>query len=120
MKTCSATNICPMETILDFIGGKYKALILWHLSDQTLRFNQLSKKISSATPKMLTQQLRRLEKDNLITRKVYPVIPPKVEYSLTDFGVSIIPILDAMCNRGKDYLNTQNSKVETITNGEVE
>lgn len=114
MKPCSATNICPMETILDFIGGKYKALILWHLSDQTLRFSQLSKKIPSATPKMLTQLLRRLEKDNLILRTIYPVIPPKVEYSLTNFGISIIPILDAMCNRGKDYLKTQGPSVETI------
>lgn len=111
MKICSAIHNCPMETILDLIGGKYKALILWHLSDQTLRFNQLSKKISSATPKMLTQQLRSLEQNALITRTVYPVVPPKVEYSLTDFGVSIIPILDAMCNLGKDYLNTQNTKI---------
>jgi len=104
-------QICPMETILDLIGGKYKALILWHLSDQTLRFNQLSKKIPSATPKMLTQQLRNLEQNALITRKVYPVVPPKVEYSLTDFGISIIPILDAMCNMGKDYLKTQATKI---------
>lgn len=114
MKPCSIPNICPMETILDFIGGKYKGLILWHLSDQTLRFSQLSKKIPSATPKMLTQQLRRLEKNNLIIRKVYPVIPPKVEYSLTNFGISIIPILDAMCNRGKEYLEAQNNTFETI------
>ena len=111
MTSCSATHSCPMETILDLIGGKYKALILWHLSSQTLRFNQLNKKIPSATPKMLTQQLRNLEQNVLITRTVYPVVPPKVEYSLTDFGMSIIPILDAMCDMGKDYLKTQQAKI---------
>ena len=113
MTICSATHRCPMETILDLIGGKYKALILWHLSGQTLRFNQLSKKISSATPKMLTQQLRTLEQNTLITRTVYPVVPPKVEYSLTDFGISIIPILDAMCDMGKDYLRAQQQNIDS-------
>ena len=101
---CPSTFNCPIEATIDLIGGKYKVLILWHLIDSTLRFNQISKLIPHATPKMLTQQLRELEKDNLIVRKVYPVVPPKVEYSLSTFGKSIIPILDAMCNWGRDYL----------------
>lgn len=104
---CPSTFNCPIEATIDLIGGKYKVLILWHLIDSTLRFNQISKLIPQATPKMLTQQLRELEKDNLIVRKVYPVVPPKVEYSLSTFGKSIIPILDAMCNWGDAYLSRQ-------------
>ena len=74
---------CPVAATLDLIGGKYKALILWHLAEGKLRFSQLQKCIQSATPKMLTQQLRELEAQKLIHREVYPIIPPRVEYSLT-------------------------------------
>lgn len=95
---------CPIEATLALIGGKYKALILWHLIDATLRFNELSRRIADVTPKMLTQQLRELENDQLLIRTVYPIVPPKVEYSLSEFGRSIIPVLDAMCNWGSDYL----------------
>lgn len=102
---CPSTYHCPVEATLELIGGKYKALILFHLIDNTLRFNELQKLIPQATPKMLTQQLRELEKDSLISRTVYPVVPPKVEYQLTDFGKSIIPIINAMCDWGTDYLN---------------
>lgn len=87
---------CPVSATLQLIGGKYKALLLWHLSSDVLRFNELRRLVPEATPKMLTQQLRELEKDNLITRTVYPVVPPKVEYSLTDRGRSLFPILQAM------------------------
>lgn len=104
---CPSTFNCPVEATLDLIGGKYKALILWHLIDNTLRFNEIGKLIPKATPKMLTQQLRELENDNLVIRKVYPVVPPKVEYSLSDFGRSIIPILDAMCNGEKTIWQMQ-------------
>lgn len=99
-------NNCPVEATLDLIGGKYKALILWQLADGTLRFSQLRQRISRATPKMLTQQLRELEEQDLIHREVYPVIPPKVEYSLTDTGRSLMPILVAMRDWGADYLRT--------------
>ncbi|MBQ8834015.1 MAG: helix-turn-helix transcriptional regulator [Oscillospiraceae bacterium] len=97
-------EICPVEATLEMIGGKYKALILWHLSEDKLRFSELRKAIKSATPKMLTQQLRELEAHNLIHREVYPVIPPKVEYSLTDTGRSLMPILVAMRDWGANYL----------------
>lgn len=100
------TENCPVEATLDLIGGKYKALILWHLSEGTLRFSELHKAIKSATAKMLTQQLRELEKDQLIHREVFPVIPPKVEYSLTELGHSLMPILVAMRDWGADYLRT--------------
>ncbi|MGO0907457.1 winged helix-turn-helix transcriptional regulator [Clostridioides difficile] len=105
MKKCLSNYSCPIEATLALIGGKYKTLILWHLKDTTLRFNELRKLIPKATPKMLTQQLRELETDGFIVRVVYPVVPPKVEYSLSDFGKSIIPILDVMCDWGSDYLN---------------
>jgi len=99
---------CPVEATLELIGGKYKALILWHLSSGKLRFNELRKAIRKATPKMLTQQLRELEEQNLIHREVYPVIPPKVEYSLTETGRSLMPILVAMRDWGAGYLRRKN------------
>ena len=98
------TENCPVEATLDLIGGKYKALILWHLSDRTLRFSELRSRIPKATPKMLTQQLRELETQALVHREVYPVIPPKVEYSLTETGRSLLPILVAMRDWGAEYL----------------
>ena len=81
---------CPVAATLQLIGGKYKALLLWHLPE--------------ATPKMLTQQLRELEGDGLIARKVYAVVPPKVEYSLTPRGESLFPILQAMYAWGSKLL----------------
>ncbi|MDL2224851.1 helix-turn-helix transcriptional regulator [Eubacteriales bacterium OttesenSCG-928-M02] len=91
---------CPVSATLHLIGGKYKALLLWHLTDRTLRFSELQKLVPEATPKMLTQQLRELEAEGLIHREVYPVVPPKVEYSLTDLGKSLFPILEAMYHWG--------------------
>ena len=106
MNCDSSKYNCPVGTTLELIGGKYKSLILWHLVDVTLRFGELRRLIPQATPKMLTQQLRELEEDKLITRTVYPVVPPKVEYALTDFGQSIRPILHAMYDWGADYLRS--------------
>jgi len=100
------TDTCPVEATLDLIGGKYKALILWHLSENKLRFSELKKAIRKATPKMLTQQLRELEAQNLIHREVYPIIPPRVEYSLTELGSSLIPLLVAMRDWGANYMRT--------------
>ena len=91
---------CPVSATIRLIGGKYKALLLWHLTGQTLRFNQLHRLVPEATPKMLTQQLRELELDGLIRRTVYPVVPPRVEYSLTPLGESLFPILEAMYQWG--------------------
>jgi DNA-binding HxlR family transcriptional regulator len=103
---CNCEYNCPVDATIGMIGGKYKSLILWHLVDRTLRFGELRKLISDATPKMLTQQLRELENDNLLVRTVYPVVPPKVEYSLTGLGRSIRPILEAMYDWGSDYLKS--------------
>lgn len=98
---------CPVEATISLIGGKYKAVILWHLMHNTLRYSELHKKMPKATDKMLTQQLRELERDGLIHRTVYPVVPPKTEYRLTEFGKSLFPILDAMCNWGENYLEIE-------------
>jgi len=101
---------CPVETTLELIGGKYKALILWHLSEGKLRYSQLRDCLTGITPKMLTQQLRDLEAQHLIHREVYPIVPPKVEYSLTELGKSLMPVLVAMRDWGSDYL--RQAKIE--------
>ncbi len=108
------TETCPVAATMELIGGKYKALILWHLTESKLRFSQLSKVIRGATPKMLTQQLRELESQNLIHREVYPVVPPKVEYSLTETGRSLMPILMAMRDWGTGYLRRQDRNPDTF------
>ena len=95
---------CPVAATLELIGGKYKALILWNLAEKKLRFSELRKTIQGATPKMLTQQLRELEASNLIHREVFAVVPPKVEYSLTELGRSLMPILVSMRDWGSSYL----------------
>ena len=101
-------NTCPVGVTLELIGGKYKALILWQLSNGKLRFSELKKAVPSATPKMLTQQLRELESQDLIHREVYPVIPPHVEYSLTELGKSLMPVLISMRDWGAEYLRSKN------------
>ena len=101
---------CPVSATLELIGGKYKALILWHLSEKKLRFSELKNRVLGATPKMLTQQLRELETHKLIHREVFAVIPPKVEYSLTETGRSLLPILVAMRDWGANYLRGKNEE----------
>ena len=101
------TDYCPVAATLELIGGKYKALILWHLSEGKLRFSELKKVIADATPKMLTQQLRELEAKRLIHREVFPVIPPKVEYSLTELGRSLMQVLVSMRDWGASYLRSK-------------
>jgi len=95
---------CPVDATIRLIGGKYKPMILWHLVDKPLRHGELQKIVSKATPKMLTQQLRELEADKIISREVFPVVPPKVEYSLTDFGQSLVPVLTVMYDWGARYM----------------
>ncbi|MDR2932130.1 MAG: helix-turn-helix transcriptional regulator [Oscillospiraceae bacterium] len=107
MKEAVCPYRCPVETTLDLIGGKYKALILWRLSDRTMRYNELQKIMPQATPKMLTQQLRELESDGLLTRTVYPVVPPKVEYAISAYGQSLRPVLEAMYDWGESHLEQQ-------------
>jgi DNA-binding HxlR family transcriptional regulator len=107
---CAGMN-CPVDVTLRLIGGKYKALILWHLIGGALRHGALQKLIPQATPKMLTQQLRELERDQLVLRTVYPVVPPKVEYALTDLGLSLKPILYAMYAWGGAVLQSDGKQI---------
>lgn len=101
---------CPVEATISIIGGKYKAVILWHLMNQTLRYSELHRKMPKATDKMLAQQLRELERDGLINRTVYPVVPPKTEYCLTEYGKTLAPILDELCIWGEEYLQNDSSR----------
>lgn len=95
---------CGIDVTLAVVGGKWKASILWHLAQGTMRFSELQRRFADTTRKMLTQQLRELEADGLVHRRVYPQVPPKVEYSLTAKGSSISPILTQMCQWGQEYL----------------
>ena len=105
--TIGGINImqCPIETTVNLIGDKWKVLIMRNLFlFGTQRFGELKRGINGISEKMLTQQLRQLEQSGLITRKVYPEVPPRVEYSLTELGNSLKPIFDAMHIWGTDYL----------------
>lgn len=94
---------CPVETTLSLIGNKWKVLILRELIQGTKRFGELKKSIGSVSQKVLTAQLRDMEKSGLVNRKVYAEVPPRVEYSLTELGQSLKPVLDAMRNWGENY-----------------
>lgn len=99
---------CPVETTLTLIGDKWKVLILRDLLTGTKRFGELKKSIGSVSQKVLTSQLRDMEKNGLVSRKVYAEVPPRVEYSLTELGQSLKPILDAMWNWGEGYKASMN------------
>jgi DNA-binding HxlR family transcriptional regulator len=94
---------CSVEVALDVISGKWKGVILFHLLKDTLRFNQLRRLLPDVTQRMLTLQLRELEEDGVVQRKVYHEIPPRVEYSLTEFGRTLEPILLLMRDWGDEY-----------------
>ena len=95
---------CPVEVTLSVIGGKWKVVILFWLKDATCRFAELRRKIPGISERMLTQQLRELEQDGIVQRKVYAQVPPKVEYSLTPYGRTLRPITELMCEWGKKHL----------------
>ncbi len=95
----------PIEATLDVIGGKWKPLVIYQLKDGTLRFNQIVARVQPRiTQRMLTKELRELERDGIVTRKVYAQVPPKVEYTLTETGESLIPILDQLCDWGSEHM----------------
>jgi DNA-binding HxlR family transcriptional regulator len=103
---------CAVEACLEVIGGKWKGLILHHLMSQgTLRFSELQKLKPNLSPRILTAQLRELERDGVIVRKVYPVVPPKVEYSLSAAGESLRPLIQAMQDWGDAFLIRTNAPV---------
>lgn len=93
---------CPFEIALELMAGKWKGLILWSLCKKTYRYGELQREIPGITQKMLTQNLRLLEEAGIVTRKVYPQIPPKVEYSITDLGKKVQPILIELQKWGRE------------------
>ena len=103
MGIVKSTYSCSLALAMDLIGGKWKMVILWHLQNGVLRFSELKRLLECITQKMLTQQLRELEEAGLIDRTVYPVVPPKVEYGLTDEGRKLVPALGVLGQWSKDY-----------------
>jgi DNA-binding HxlR family transcriptional regulator len=94
---------CPVEVTLDFIDGKWKGVILYHLQQGTCRFGELRRRLPNITQRMLTKQLRALEEDGLVTRTVFAEVPPRVEYSLTETGERLRPVIEALRAWGEDY-----------------
>ena len=107
---CAKYEKCPMVLVQDIVSGKWKILILWYLSYSKLRFSDIQRKLPNVSQKVLSRQLKSMEEDNVIHRKVYPVVPPKVEYSLTDVGKRLIPILEMMHTFGAEYLEEELNK----------
>jgi DNA-binding HxlR family transcriptional regulator len=95
---------CPVEATADIIGGKWKAVILYYLFQGPKRFNELRRLLPEVTQRMLTLQLRELEQDSIVHREIYKEVPPKVEYSLTEFGTSLGPIIVQMLDWGEQYM----------------
>ncbi len=105
MSRClSRSYNCPVEVTLDVIGGKWKILILWHLEERALRFAELGRRIPQISDRMLSRQLRELETDGLISRQAYAEVPPRVEYSLTECGGTLGPLIAAICDWGEAYM----------------
>ena len=99
----ATNNKCPAEFTLAMIGGRWKIPILFHLLDGRKRFTELARALNGVTQKMLTQQLREMQRNGLVERKVFAQVPPKVEYSLTNLGVTLRPVVDAMCRWGEEH-----------------
>ena len=97
------TYNCPVEAAMNVIGGKYKALIIYELISGTKRYNEIQKALPQATPRMLSKQLKELEDDGVIKRVLYPIVPPKTEYSLTEMGITLVPIMEALCKCCEHY-----------------
>jgi DNA-binding HxlR family transcriptional regulator len=95
------TYHCALDITMDYIGGKWKSVVLWYLRKDTKRFSELRKHIPGITEKMLTLQLRELEEDGIVQREVFAQVPPKVEYSLTEFGKTLIPLLEEIARWGR-------------------
>lgn len=110
-KNNSDAPVCSLDYAFRRIGGKYKARVLWyiHIENNVLRYGELKRMVQNITSKMLTQTLRELEEDNLVSRKVYPEVPPKVEYSLTNTGKELIPVIDHLGAWGEKQMAKEKS-----------
>jgi DNA-binding HxlR family transcriptional regulator len=101
---------CPVEAALSRIGGKWKGLIVFRLLERTWRFNELKRSLPGCTQRMLTNQLRDLEEDGIVHREIFPQVPPRVEYSLTDIGRDLEPMVRAMCDWGQRHVEGVDTK----------
>lgn len=109
---CLKEDICPLVLSYNLLSGKRKIVILWFLSNRILRFSEIRKRMPDITKKMLTKQLRDLESDHLILRHVYPTVPPKVEYEITEIGKQFIPVLEMMHHFGAAYIDEYREELE--------
>lgn len=96
---------CPIEAFMGVLGGKYKAIIAYELIGRTLRYSEIARLVPAATPRMLSRQLKELEADGIVHREMYPVVPPKTEYSLTELGQTLVPLIKGMCDWGYAYFD---------------
>ncbi|MFZ5999568.1 MAG: winged helix-turn-helix transcriptional regulator [Bacteroidota bacterium] len=103
---------CAMDVTMDYIGGKWKTVVLWYLRKDKKRFSELRKLIPNITEKMLSLQLKGLENDGLVKRKVYPEVPPRVEYYLTDFGKTLLPMLEEIARWGRTLGETKGKLID--------
>jgi DNA-binding HxlR family transcriptional regulator len=94
---------CPVNATLNVIGGRWKILVIYHLADGIARFNELQRAVAGISKRVLAQQLRQLERDGIVARRVYDQSPPRVEYSLTDFGRTLEPVMEHLCQWGETY-----------------
>ena len=106
-------SVCPVETGLDLISGRWKARILWKLYQGTMRYGELRRALPGITEKMLARQLRELERDQLVIRTQYPEVPPRVEYALSEFGETMRPILEAL----REWGMANNTRLSAIVDG---
>ncbi len=106
---------CALDITMNYIGGKWKTVVLWYLRKEAKRFSELKRHIPEITEKMLSIQLKQLEKDGIVSRKVYAEVPPKVEYCLTEEGKSLIPLLEEMASWGRNKGNKSGKMIETDT-----
>jgi DNA-binding HxlR family transcriptional regulator len=119
-KMTNAFPGCPVETTLSFLDGKWKGVILYHLvMDGTLRFSELRRRLQAVTQRMLTKQLRELEEHGLVTRTVYPVVPPRVEYALTPLGQSLRPVILVLEQWGSRHVECHDGKRTVIEPGSL-
>jgi DNA-binding HxlR family transcriptional regulator len=108
------TYHCALDVTMDYIGGKWKTVVLWYLINKTMRFGEIKKQIPEITEKMLSIQLKGLEEDGLVKREVFPEVPLRVEYSLTEFGKTLIPVLEAIAKWGRN-LGEKEGKLSEIS-----
>jgi DNA-binding HxlR family transcriptional regulator len=106
------TYHCALDVTMDYVGGKWKTVVLWYLRNNTMRFGELKKHIPDITEKMLSIQLKKLEEDGLISREVFAEVPLRVEYSLTEFGKTLVPVLEAIAKWGRNLGDTEGRMVE--------